>query len=172
MSTGPCFIAADEPTASLDAAIKEDILRLLMQLKAEMGLTLLLISHDLAVVAAVADRIAVMYGGVIVEIAPTAHLLQRPAHPYTELLLAAASGETELAEIAEEIPRGDGDAGGCVYAAHCPIAETICHQQVPGLRTLVDDRQVACHLAGRQVAPFMEAPSRRAVDTDCGMTLP
>lgn len=150
LSTNPRFLIADEPTSSLDAAIKRNLVELLSALQKRLGLTLLLISHDLTVVSNICDRIAVMYGGVIVELASAKSLIMAPFHPYSKLLLQSAR-----MELAGDISKSTFDepcevranAKGCVYAHRCPWAESICVAENPLLRKMSGDREVRCHFA-------------------------
>jgi peptide/nickel transport system ATP-binding protein len=136
MAADPQVLIADEPTTALDVAVQAQILDLLAAKKAE-GTALLLISHDLAVVARLADRIAVMYRGVFVETGTAEQVLRSPAHPYTRLLLAAVPSAhpkgTRLSPWAGGPARADGggDGGGCVFAARCPLAVDRCREEEP-----------------------------------------
>ncbi len=144
----PRLVVADEPTSALDSTVQADILALIDQLRREQELALLLVSHDLGVVARVAARTIVLYHGVIVEQAPTAALLEHPRHPYTANLIAAIPhlygprhrrlGITAPAAVPSET--------GCVYAHRCALASDLCREQEPEIRTVGDSR-VACHHA-------------------------
>jgi len=140
----PKMLIADEPTTALDVTIQSQVLQLLRQLKQEAGLTVLLITHDLGVVAELCDRVAVMYAGTIVETAPVAELFGNPRHPYTQGLLAALPGTSDtLAPIPGRVPDLLNPPSGCRFHPRCPLAVDRCRAEVPELRG--DTRQVACH---------------------------
>jgi len=133
---GPRLLIADEPTTALDVTVQEQILDLLVTLRSELGLTLLFITHDLAVVARVADRIAVLYAGRVVELGPAAEILARPRHPYTEGLLRASPRlkREKLEPIPGAVPRLDALPPGCAFAPRCPYVRQACEQAMPQLR--------------------------------------
>jgi peptide/nickel transport system ATP-binding protein len=137
LAAEPEFIVADEPTTALDVTIQAQVLELLRELQRERGLGLLLITHDLAVVAGMADRIALMYAGQIVESAPAAAFFARPRHPYAELLLAALPDSARrgepLAAIAGTVPPLDRAFDGCRFAERCPAATAWCRTSPPPL---------------------------------------
>jgi oligopeptide/dipeptide ABC transporter ATP-binding protein len=140
----PKMLIADEPTTALDVTIQSQVLQLLRQLKQEAGLTVLLITHDLGVVAELCDRVAVMYAGTIVETAPVAELFGNPRHPYTQGLLAALPGTSDtLAPIPGRVPDLLNPPSGCRFHPRCPLAVDRCRAEAPELRG--DTRQVACH---------------------------
>ncbi|MEU1514346.1 dipeptide/oligopeptide/nickel ABC transporter permease/ATP-binding protein [Streptomyces sp. NPDC005811] len=130
LSRDPSLIVADEPTTALDVTVQAQIMELLLRLRAERGFALVLVSHDLALVAEVTDRVAVMYGGRIVETGPTPDLLAAPAHPYTRGLLAGVlsleSADTRLTRIAGVVPAPADFPPGCRFADRCPTATTVC----------------------------------------------
>jgi len=146
----PALIIADEPTTALDVTVQAQILDLLKTLLRETGAAMILITHDLGVVARVADRVAVMYAGRIVESAPTRELLAAPRHPYTRALLASSVGpgagaKTRLETIEGQPPDLARLAGGCAFAPRCPLVQTICHGAPPPLRS-EGVRQWACYV--------------------------
>ena len=146
----PQVLIADEPTTALDVTIQAQILRLLKQLQQEVGMGVLFITHDMGVVAQVADRVAVMYGGQLMETAATTDLFRQPAHPYTQGLLAAVPRPGQggrLAGIAGQVETVYGDPAGCRFAGRCPMAQARCTSEVPALRTLAPGQQVRCHFA-------------------------
>jgi oligopeptide/dipeptide ABC transporter ATP-binding protein len=150
----PKFLICDEPTSALDASIRAQILNLLVELKEQLDLTLVLISHDLRVVRYLCDRVAVMYLGQLVEVAPRDELFSRPRHPYTRVLLAASlaeeSGDDEvLAQLKGEPPSPIDPPSGCRFHPRCPLAQDICHTDVPAVATAGEDHIVTCHFWDR-----------------------
>jgi oligopeptide/dipeptide ABC transporter ATP-binding protein len=148
----PDFIVCDEPVSALDVSIQAQILELLGALRREFGLTYLFISHDLAVVAHLSDRIAVMYLGGIVEIAPARTLIAAPRHPYTKALLSAvpqvhAPGRARI-KLAGEPPSPLAPPPGCRFHPRCPHAEPRCRTTVPVLLDVSAGHGVACHVFG------------------------
>ncbi len=148
----PKFLICDEPTSALDASIRAQILNLLVELKDQLDLTLVLISHDLRVVRYLCDRVAVMYLGQIVEVAPRDTLFTDPRHPYTRVLLAASlaenddSGEHELvARLRGEPPSPIDPPSGCRFHPRCPVAQDICATTVPQISRPGADHTVTCH---------------------------
>jgi oligopeptide/dipeptide ABC transporter ATP-binding protein len=137
LSCRPALLVADEPTTALDVTIQAEILNLLRQLKRDFGLSLLLITHDLGVVAHTADRVAVMYAGRIVEQAPVRALFKTPAHPYTQALLRAMPGSTHSARRLEPIdghvPALHDLPAGCAFAPRCPWRHDACVAETPEL---------------------------------------
>jgi oligopeptide transport system ATP-binding protein len=154
LALNPQFIVADEPVASLDVSIQAQILNLLSKIKGEFNLTLAFIAHDLAVVQYISDRVAVMYLGRIVELAPTASLFEAPRHPYTEALIAAVPlpdpdyPYDRNRMIAGEIPSPLSPPSGCPFHPRCPRAVAVCREERPKLMTVSTGHQVACHLYG------------------------
>jgi peptide/nickel transport system ATP-binding protein len=151
LAMSPELIICDEPVASLDVSIQAQVLNLFMELRGELGLAYLFISHDLGVVRHVSQRVAIMYLGRIVEQAPTTELFARAEHPYTAALLAAVprldAGAGEFRPIAGEIPSPLAPPPGCHFHPRCPHAEERCRRHVPALRALGAERAAACHLA-------------------------
>ena len=147
----PKLLIADEPTTALDVTIQAQILDLLNTLKQETGTAVLMITHDLGVVAEVAQRVAVMYAGQVVESGTVAEIFNDPQHPYTIGLmgsipsLSARSGA--LATIPGSVPLPESMPAGCRFATRCPFAEMRCHQNRPPLRALTPEHQVACFRA-------------------------
>ncbi len=150
----PALLLADEPTTALDVSIQAQILDLMMALKSELNTAILLITHDLGVVAEVTRRVAVMYTGRIMEEAPTVDLFDHPLHPYTRGLLASipradASFETgSLNEIKGVVPSVAGLPPGCHFEPRCPEAMDICRTQAPSLEDIRPGHRVACWRAG------------------------
>jgi oligopeptide/dipeptide ABC transporter ATP-binding protein len=144
----PRLLIADEPTTALDVTIQDQILGLIRRLQREMGLAVLLITHDLGVVAQVADRGLVMYAGRLVEQAPVSALFAQPAHPYTAALLASMPSLNErvahLRTIDGQVPALDALPPGCRFAPRCTHREAVCDAAVPELRDAGGGRRAAC----------------------------
>jgi len=153
LAVEPRFIVADEPVSALDVSIQAQIVNLLSDLQAELGLSFLFIAHDLHVVEHVSRRVAVMYLGRVVELATSAELYESPRHPYTEALLSAAPDLDPKARKKRLILRGDVPSpldppAGCAFHPRCPMAEKgLCDREVPALRPIASGHEVACHLA-------------------------
>lgn len=153
----PKLLIADEPTTGLDVVTQQEILALLEELRAELSLDIMIISHDLALMGAVADDISIMYAGEIVESGPAAEVLATPKHPYTRLLVAAMpllDGPPRAAmPIPGDSPDPSEDIVGCAFAQRCPIAEPQCADKAPDLTTVrgsgSDPRAAACHVTIR-----------------------
>ena len=148
----PSLVVADEITAGLDASLKLRVLALLRDLQVEFRLAYLFISHDLAVVRGIADRVAVMYLGVLVEEAPTEALYRAPRHPYTKALHAAVPPPDPGRPWNPPLLAGDPPSPvaippGCRFHPRCPVAEARCRVEVPALREVAPGHRVACHLA-------------------------
>src|SRR5579864_6625014 len=144
----PRLLIADEPTTALDVTVQKQILELLMRLRQELHLTLLFITHDLGVVGEVANRIAVMYAGRIVETGPTREVLTNPRHPYAEGLLRAAPRlqRGKLVPIPGAVPRLDELPPGCAFAPRCPYHRAECDAAVPDLRVASPEHRARCIL--------------------------
>jgi peptide/nickel transport system ATP-binding protein len=149
----PKLLICDEPVSALDVSVQAQILNVLEDMKDEYGLTLLFISHDLAVVKNLCDRVIVMYLGRICEVAQTSDLFTRPAHPYTALLLESVPRMDRTMEAGVEVEeRGSGELpsainppSGCRFSTRCPFVQDICREQVPEVREVAAGQFVACH---------------------------
>ncbi|MFC6084177.1 dipeptide ABC transporter ATP-binding protein [Sphaerisporangium aureirubrum] len=142
VAAGPSLLVADEPTTALDATVQVQILDLLGRLK-DAGSALLLISHDLAVVSRLADRVAVMYAGRIVEEGPAADLLAEPAHPYTKALTAAVPAARAKGTLLSVLHAGP--SGACDYASRCALADDRCREEDPSHAGVATGRKARCH---------------------------
>ena len=148
----PRLIIADEAVSALDVSVRAQILNLLLDLRQEYNLTYIFISHDLSVVEYIADRVAVMYVGRLVEIAKTRELYSRPLHPYTEALLSAVPNpdpdrRSQRIILEGEVADPAHPPSGCYFHPRCRYAQEICKTEPPSLRTFADGRQAACHFA-------------------------
>jgi peptide/nickel transport system ATP-binding protein len=154
----PKLLIADEPTTALDVTIQAQILELMADLKRKVSAAIVLITHDLGVVAEVAERVMVMYAGRKVEEAPVGKLFRSPRHPYTQGLLGAVPKlgssltgvETKLAEIPGVVPSLKERIPGCVFAGRCPLATDLCREVAPALETKAPGHVAACHYAARE----------------------
>jgi len=164
LATRPRIIVCDEPVSALDVSVQAQIVNLLQDLQKTFGIAYVFISHDLAVVRHIANRVAVMYLGRIVEEASAERLFSRPMHPYTRSLMAAAprpdpTAIRERLAVEGDAPTALAPPPGCAFHPRCPLARPICSEQRPELR-MVDGASVACHFA--EEAPLAE----RAAKTD------
>jgi peptide/nickel transport system ATP-binding protein len=150
LAVKPNFIVCDEAVAALDVSIQAQILNLFMELREELGLTYLFISHDLGVVEHLSDRVAIMYLGRIVELAPTEELFAEPNHPYTQALLREVprldTRRRRFEPVKGEIPSPLDPPPGCHFHPRCPFAMDRCRDEVPRLKEVAPGRVSACHL--------------------------
>jgi oligopeptide transport system ATP-binding protein len=154
LALNPEFIVCDEPIAALDVSIQAQVVNLLEDLQAELGLTYLFISHDLSMIRHIAQRVAVMYLGHIMELADRKEVYENPLHPYTQALLSAVPSPNPILEekrertiLSGEVPSPANPPPGCPFNTRCPIAEDQCRQEVPEWRELRPNHWVSCHLA-------------------------
>ena len=151
LAVNPDFLVADEPGSALDVSIQAQVINLLSDLKDQLDLTMLFIAHDLAVVEHICDRVAVMYLGKIMELAPSSSLYNNPNHPYTEALLSAVpvpepGHQQKRTVLSGDIPSAINPPSGCVFRSRCPRAEAICATETPELKQIGPDHFSACHL--------------------------
>jgi oligopeptide transport system ATP-binding protein len=154
IALNPEFIVCDEPIAALDVSIQSQIVNLLVNLQAHLGLTYLFISHDLSMVRHIADRVAVLYLGRIMELSDSEELYTHPKHPYTQALLSAVpvpdpvvEAERKRVILEGDIPSPANPPPGCPFNTRCPVAQDRCSAEVPEWRELGDGHWVACHFA-------------------------
>lgn len=154
IALNPEFIVCDEPIAALDVSIQAQVVNLLLRLQDELGLSYLFISHDMSMVRHIADRVAVMYLGRIVELADVDELYDRPKHPYSRALHSAVPVPDPLVEsdrkrivLAGDVPSPASPPSGCPFHTRCPVARERCSTDVPEFRELLPGHWVACHFA-------------------------
>ncbi len=141
LAANPDFVVADEPTSGLDVSVQAQLLNLMNGVKSDLALTIMFITHDLEVVRYMSDRVAVMYGGKILEVGDTEYLFDHAEHPYTRELLAQQSAEDYYVPE-DDVNNGD---GGCVFCSRCPFAEEVCKNKEPVMVNIGRDHQVLCH---------------------------
>ena len=148
LASQPALLVADEPTTALDVTVQAQIIDLLRELKARLGMSILLITHNLGIVGDLADRVAVMYAGQLVEEAPARELLERPAHPYTRALMNSVprlgAGLERLQAIGGNPPQLGSFPGGCRFHPRCPKARPVCAAEPPALTEIAPGRYVRC----------------------------
>jgi len=151
LTLNPKLIVADEPVSALDVSIQAQIINLLVRLQEEFNLSYVFVSHDLAVVEHLSDRVAIMYLGKIVEIAPSRGIYDNPQHPYTQALLTAIPIPDPKFEMHRTVLKGDlpnpaNPPSGCTFRTRCPLAETICREEVPEMVKRGEAHYAACHM--------------------------
>ena len=156
IALSPKFIVADEPVSALDVSVRGQILNLMKDIKKEYHLTYLFITHDLSVVRSIADRVAVMYLGKIVEIAEVDDFFERTMHPYAKAILSATpiadpelSRKREIIMLQGEPPSPVNVPGGCRFHTRCPYAQPVCAKEEPSLYDCGKQHRVACHLCAK-----------------------
>lgn len=162
LAVEPELIVCDEPVASLDVSVQAQVINLLQDIRESRNLALIFISHDLAVVKNVSDRVAVLYMGRIVEIGTGPQIYERPAHPYTRTLLEAVPVVDATHKIEPDgkrtvMPSRNRPEGGCAFRSRCPRASEVCAQNVPTLQPAPRGQMVACHHPHDEPAPGMAA---------------
>ncbi len=152
LALNPRLVVADEPVSALDVSVQAQILNLMLELQEQFGLTYLFVAHDLSVVKHFSDRVAVMYVGQIVEMAPSEKLFNAPAHPYTEALLSAVPKpdprlRTQRVPLQGDVADPANPPDGCYFHPRCPYAIDICRSESPKLEEMDKDHFVSCHRA-------------------------
>ncbi len=151
----PSVIIADEPTSALDVVVQRVVMQTLNDVQEQLNAAMIIIGHDMGLMAQSADRLAVMYAGKMVEVAPISSFFSDPQHPYSQLLINSLPSPEEKRELAA-IPGSQPSLlelpSGCAFHPRCPIAEGRCEQEIPLLRNISEDRRAACHLVEEQVS--------------------
>ena len=175
LAVQPSFIVCDEPVSALDVSIQAQIINLMRELQDKFGVAYLFIAHDLKVVRHISDRVAVMYVGLIAEIAPSDALYDRPLHPYTRALLSAIPFPDPAIEakrtriiLEGDVPSPANPPTGCRFHPRCPWAKDRCREDVPELTRVADGHEVACHFWSEieEAGGELPAGSRRTVRGD------
>jgi len=157
LALNPTFVICDEPISALDVSIQAQVVNLLQDLQAQLGLTYLFIAHDLSMVRHISNRVAVMYLGKIMELASRQELFSRPLHPYTQSLMSAVpipdpeqERQRQRIILTGDVPSPANPPQGCVFHTRCPLAEEICRREVPTYREVQPGHFAACHLIDEQ----------------------
>lgn len=160
LSREPKLIVADEPTTALDVTVQAQVMSLLLRLKDELGFALVLVSHDLALVSGIADRVVVMYGGQVAEAGSIDAVIGQPAHHYTRGLLSAVlsleAGDEKLTQIVGVVPSPADFPAGCRFADRCPVATELCRTEEPPVVHTPEDHMVACHYPAVELADSLK----------------
>jgi len=141
----PSLLIADEPTSALDPSVQAKVMKLLLDLQTDRGLTMLFVSHDIALARKISDRMGIMLAGGLVELGMASLILSQPAHPYTKMLLESADGKWEKAG---KIKSGELSLRGCPFFSRCPNRQDLCEQNPPSIRE-TGQRRVSCHFPSR-----------------------
>jgi peptide/nickel transport system ATP-binding protein len=170
LTLAPEFIVADEPVSALDVSIQAQVINILRDLQQRLGLTMLFISHDLAVVEFICDRVIVLYLGRIMEIASSEDLYARPQHPYTRALLSAIPSTDPGAKADRQILKGDipspaNPPSGCVFRTRCPVALPACAGDIPALREVAPGHYKACIRDDLDLPPPTGGPDGGVAET-------
>ena len=149
LAQNPSLLIADEPTTSLDVTTEAEIIALLKELQASLGMSILFISHNLALIGNIAGRIAIMYAGRIVEVGPMNEVIHKPLHPYTRALLLCLPDPEKrgkpLVSIPGSVPEPSALLSGCAFAPRCPEKREICEREIPKVKNVGEGHFVACH---------------------------
>ncbi|MCH9648158.1 MAG: ABC transporter ATP-binding protein [Deltaproteobacteria bacterium] len=161
LATKPDFVVADEPVSALDVSVRAQIINLLYRLQQSLGLTVLFIAHDLALVEQIANRVAVLYAGKVVEVLPARDLVRKAKHPYTVSLLSAVpipepEGRAGRIVLEGDPPSSAAPPTGCRFHSRCPVAQTRCTSEEPPLVAHREGGEVACHFPGELKSRFVE----------------
>ncbi|WP_127144558.1 ABC transporter ATP-binding protein [Pelagibacterium montanilacus] len=164
IALGPSFVVADEPVSALDVSVQAQIVNLMQDIQKQHRMAYLFISHDLAIVRHIADRVAVMYLGRIIEIGPKATVFSAPQHPYTQALLSAAPAidpkkRARRIVLTGDVPSPSAIPSGCSFRTRCPLAQPICAQEQPPLKTVAAGQLTACHFAEPHPIKIQSSPT-------------
>jgi peptide/nickel transport system ATP-binding protein len=166
IALAPKVIVADEPTSALDVVVQRQVMETLGQVQEEINAGLILVGHDMGLMAQFVNTIGVMYGGRLVELRPVEHIFDNPLHPYTQMLISSLpslEGKRQFRGIPGITPSLLNPPPGCTFHQRCPKAMSVCSQIVPTLQTVASGEQVSCHLYGEHAAISIDFAPRPAV---------